>query len=498
MIILSIFGTARGLEVINFPLSNEPLPFQLENQWLEISLNDVALKPNIDTVFINRRMVAGNTLTWIGVYQHVFEMGYQRQGSFLGAGVWLINSMISADILFPILKNLAEQLKEKATNQVQFTRRIEEVKNEFSFNPSQLTSQEINITNGFNSFADLGFFAPKDHINDIQEMINWAQNARGADLFNRGYISPQDTFVAPVAGNSRKQVVLRSRGEADALYAKKLSEVAEQANQQNQQIQQAEKQLNTSQQRILQLESQNKQLQQDALNLKDQMSRQRSDFQRQLQQVQTEKPPKPNTPPRTTIPQNRRNDSIDITTLILGILSGLVIGMIGAYIIVQSLLPQQNENKSVSTPKSNPVSTIPSADEPSLAEDSSCKDLKLNPFALSISNRDVPKGEEASAETLAKNILQKVCQNPSSYEKFSSCKDQYKEFINSIEKIKLQAPFKGEIKLPNYCMSSDYKTISNIQINKTTIDIRAIPKNSPSNSPSNKPDKSTPSSDSIK
>ena len=482
MIILSIFGTARGLEVINLPLSNTPIPFQLENQWLEISLDEIALKANQDTVFINRRMIAGNTLTWIGVYQHVFEMGYQRQGSFLGAGVWLINSMITADILLPILRNMAQQLKDKATNQVQFVRRIEEVKNDFIFNSSDLTSHEIAITHGLNSFADLGFFAPKDHPNDIIEMVNWAQNARGADLFNRGYISPQDTTVTPTAGTTRKQVTLRNRNEADLLYAKKLGEVSEQFNQLNLQLLDVQQHLSNSEQRALQLENKNNILNKEILNTKDEMSQLRGGFEKRLNATRLDYEKrialmgnqKPQNSSHPTKPTNNppSNNGVDWVIVIIVLLIGILIGGIGALLINQEFFNNKPaENKIVDLQKSNPILISP-PQETNSSEDPSCKDLKLNTFSLSFSTREDMNGVEFAEETLAKNILQNIC--PSAFEKYSSCKTQYKEFVSSIQKIKTHPSHKGEVKIPDYCQKYDPKIESNYEINKIKIKLRAI------------------------
>ena len=493
MIILSIFGTARGLEVINLPLSNTPIPFQLENQWLEISLDEIALKANQDTVFINRRMIAGNTLTWIGVYQHVFEMGYQRQGSFLGAGVWLINSMITADILLPILRNMAQQLKDKATNQVQFIRRIEEIKNDFTFNPSDLTSHEIAITHGLNSFADLGFFAPKDHPNDIIDMVNWAQNARGADLFNRGYISPQDTTVTPTAGTTRKQITLRNRNEADLLYAKKLGEVSEQVNQLNRHLLDVQQHLSNSEQRALQLENKNNNLNKEILNTKDEMSQLRGEFEKRLNatrldyekriaQMGNQKPQKPSHP---TKPTNNppSNNGVDWAIVILVLLIGILIGSIGALLINQEFFNNKpTENKTVEPIKNNPIPISPTQ-ETTNVEDLSCKDLKLNTFSLSFSTREGMTGDDFIAETLAKNILQKVCQSTSSYDKYSSCKTQYKEFVSSIQRIKTQPSLKGEVKIPDYCLTNDPKSKFSYPINKTTVELKALPPSPPPPTP---------------
>lgn len=489
MIILSIFGTARGLEVINLPLLNSPIPFQLENQWLEISLGEISLKANQDTVFINRRMVAGNTLTWIGVYQHVFEIGYQRQGSFLGAGVWLINSMITADILLPILKNITQQLKDKATNQIQFIKRIEEVKNDFIFNPSDLTSHEIAISHGLNSFADLGFFAPKDHPNDIIEMLNWAQNARGADLFNRGYICTQDTFVTPPAGSTRKLVVLRNRAEADSLYAKKLAEVSEELIQLNRQLSETQQELNVSGQRALQLENQYTTLKKELLDTKDGMSQLRGEFEKRLNATRldyekrialmsNQKPPKSS--PTSKHKNNSTSDTgVHWSWLIVISLIGMIIGVIVVLIFLE--LQKPIENKNIEQSKSIPTQ-VTSSQEIISPEDPSCKELKLKTFSLTFSTRENKKGEEFNAETMGKNILQKVCQSPSSFEKFNSCKTQYKEFIQSVQKIKNQSSLKGEVKIPEHCLSNDTNKKNNHLMNtlnevidNISVDLKALP-----------------------
>ena len=504
MIILSIFGTARGLEVVDLYTPKDPIPFQLENQWLEISLNEVALQPNIDTVFINRRMIAGNTLTWIGVYQHVFEMGYQRQGSFLGAGVWLINSTISADILLPILKHIAQQLKDKATNQIQFVKRIEEVKNDFIFNPSDLTSQEIGISHGLSSIADAGFFAPKDHASDFQEVINWAQNARGADLFNRGYISPQETYVNPATGSSNKLVMLHNSATVDVFYAKKIIELSEQINQQNHQInqlnhqiQQTEQQLKMSLQDIEQLKIQNNQLRQESHNHKGDMDRQRNEFQRQIQQALSAKTQRVNETTKTIPPNNSSSNQgsnlvkIMFFLVVTNIVSGVLGYWAGDHLNDQKVSSQPNKNTTIPTPKSNPTPTQ-TYENNSLVEDVSCKELKLNTFTLTIGSTDLPKSEELTSDTLAQKTLQNVCKSLKSFEKFSSCKIQYKEFVNSIEKIKSQTIMKGEIKLPDYCLQPDLKGYLNKSFNNTSITLTALPNNtkiSPNNSTSNKPDK---------
>lgn len=487
MIILSIFGTTRGLEVINFPLSNHALPFQIENQWLEVSLDEINLKPNQDTVQIHRRMIAGNMLTWIGVYQHIFEVGYQRRGSFLGAGAWLVNSIVPAEILLPVLKSIVVQLKDKATNQGQFTKTIDEIKNEFLFNPADLTAYENPLTHGLSPYVDLGFFAAKDHPIDVKEMLDWAQSARGADLFNRGYISPQDTFVTQAAGSTRKQINLRNRNEADALYARKLGEVSEQLNHQTHQLNEQQQNLSNAEQQINQLKVQNASLSKEALNLKDMINQQRLESDRVINSLRLDNQKKvsqlPVNPTRSAAGANLRAKAIaepikkskNWEIWVISCLSLLIAAGIGALATANFMSSDANDKNTRPTSENqskieSSTSSSPSVDLTTVVtEDAACKDLHLNSFLVTFTASGY--GDTFRPEQLAKRLIKKVCKSPSSFEKYSACKTKFQEFTDAVQNV--NSKLKGEVKLPDYCVENDPKfaNTTTLETDSKSIDV---------------------------
>ena len=451
MIILSIFGTARGLEVINFPLSNDQVPFNLENQWLEVSLEEVSLQGEQDTIFINRRMIGGNTLTWIGVYRHIFEMGYQRQGSFLGAGAWLINSFIPAEILIPTLQNLSQQVRDKATNQINFIKKIDDIKNEITFNTSHLPSYERAVNNGLGPFADLGFFTVRDNPTHINQMIDWAQGSRAAELFNRGYIGNQTSYVSPNSASSRKQVMIKNQDEADALYVKKLSEVSEQLNLNNANLTQAQQQLGNLEELLNQFKAQNTNLNKQLLNQQDEFSRAKNQYEAQLSRGRTNPP----TNIRGAIPTHQPQpepieQGFDWLVLSIGILLGAILAgliLLGIQQWTQDTPPPPVANTPVPKEQKNPEPIT----DPEI-RDQSCSNFDTKRYSLTIGNLKSHHKQNFNSLEFSKKIIGQLCNSsPSALDKTLSCKPFMKDLSESIQEIVKNTANKGEVKLSDNC-----------------------------------------------
>ena len=223
MIFLTLFGTTTGLEVLNFPLSNSALPFKIEDSWIEVSPSHLIIKPGKESYVILRRFVGTQTLTWIGLYRAAKEIGYERQGSFYGSGVWLIDRVVDVKLAIDVLRMMADQIQAKAMNGDSFVKRLADVRGDIS-PPSQvaaLSDNPVKINSGCHPSGETAFI--NAGANPL-EVIDWAQRAASAQFLNRIFIGTQDQ--SPDAGGRVSTQVFRSLASAiDSTFNRKTSDL---------------------------------------------------------------------------------------------------------------------------------------------------------------------------------------------------------------------------------------------------------------------------------
>jgi hypothetical protein len=223
VIFLTLFGTTTGLEVLNFPLSNSALPFKIEDSWIEVSPSHLIIKPGKESYVILRRFVGTQTLTWIGLYRAAKEIGYERQGSFYGSGVWLIDRVVDVKLAIDVLRMMADQIQAKAMNGDSFVKRLADVRGDIS-PPSQvaaLSDNPVKINSGCHPSGETAFI--NAGANPL-EVIDWAQRAASAQFLNRIFIGTQDQ--SPDAGGRVSTQVFRSLASAiDSTFNRKTSDL---------------------------------------------------------------------------------------------------------------------------------------------------------------------------------------------------------------------------------------------------------------------------------
>jgi len=223
VIFLTLFGTTTGLEVLNLPLSNSAVPFKIEDSWIEVSPSHLIIKPGKESYVILRRFVGTQTLTWIGLYRAAKEIGYERQGSFYGSGVWLIDRVVDVKLTIDVLRMMADQIQAKAMNGDSFVKRLADVRGDIN-PPSQvaaLSDNPVKINSGCHPSGETAFI--NAGANPL-EVIDWAQRAASAQFLNRIFIGSQDQ--SPDAGGRVSTQVFRSLASAiDSTFNRKTSDL---------------------------------------------------------------------------------------------------------------------------------------------------------------------------------------------------------------------------------------------------------------------------------
>ena len=225
MIVLSLFGTTTGLEVQHFMPGKDASPIKIDNTWVEVSPNQVALRSDADCYLVQRRKQDGKTLTWVGLYRSAREIGYDRQGGFYGAGVWLIDITVDAHTLLEVLVNLANQVRDKALSGGKFIKRIADIRSEISMPPQlgALASTLGSLTGG--GCSDSGSLAFVVGIEPASATIDWAQKSRTAELFSTVFVGSVDQYVS---NKTEFQQIYKFNGLQDAIdaaYVKRVNDL---------------------------------------------------------------------------------------------------------------------------------------------------------------------------------------------------------------------------------------------------------------------------------
>ncbi len=222
MIILTLFGTTTGLEVLNLPLSNSAMPFNLEDAWIEVAPSQLIVKPGKEGFVIQRKFIGSQTLTWIGLYRAAKEIGYDRQGSFYGSGVWLVDRLVDVKLLTDILRQMADQIQAKAMNGDTFVKRLADVRGDIS-PPSQvaaLSANPVKINSGCHPSGETAFIAGGT---SPLEVIDWAQRAASAHFLARIFIGTQDQSP-DLSGRTSTQVFRSLASAIDSTFNRKTAD----------------------------------------------------------------------------------------------------------------------------------------------------------------------------------------------------------------------------------------------------------------------------------
>jgi len=184
VIILTLFGTTTGLELINFPLTDNLPPLKFEDAWIGVTPSQVTLIPEKDACVIFRRTVGTHLVTWVGIYRPAREIGYDRPGSFYGAGAWIIDGVADAKLLAALLREMANQIQAVAMQGDQFIKKLANAKSQFtppSLVPAIVASLE-KINSGVKPDGESAFIV--ESVNPV-DVIDWAQRASSAGLFSK-------------------------------------------------------------------------------------------------------------------------------------------------------------------------------------------------------------------------------------------------------------------------------------------------------------------------
>jgi hypothetical protein len=433
VIFLTLFGTTTGLEVLNFPLSNSALPFKIEDSWIEVSPSHLIIKPGKESYVILRRFVGTQTLTWIGLYRAAKEIGYERQGSFYGSGVWLIDRVVDVKLAIDVLRMMADQIQAKAMNGDSFVKRLADVRGDIS-PPSQvaaLSDNPVKINSGCHPSGETAFI--NAGANPL-EVIDWAQRAASAQFLNRIFIGSQDQ--SPDAGGRVSTQVFRSLASAiDSTFNRKTSDLQKKVSELDLKVKELNQHNTNLHDDYLNIRSQIEgvrgELNSAKLQLQDSSLSYRREFARaeQLQthlntlhskvnttvtsvQIQRVDPnpiaptqlisDAPRQPPshQSRLPSHsahglKKSDShshkaglkFELISMLLSFIFGICIGAL----IISLLSPKQPENQNTATGMPPAVSNSPSASDAAI-DDANSADSKVN----------FPMSDQGSKDTISK------------------------------------------------------------------------------------------------
>jgi hypothetical protein len=229
MISIWLFGTTAGFEIQTI---GPVMPVTLIKEWVslppEIELN------NNGVIGVTRRNVDGKIVTWIGVYRTIFEIGYQRRGGFYGAGIWIVDQLVDANIVVPILTKLTDQIQLSAINNNQFYKRISEInpKISLSTHEAQLlaNSTEPFTNSGLSTLASQSAYIAT--ATSITNLINLALKSEEARIFKSIYCGDSSQLVK----NSHSFVKMSSWSEIYEPMYHDLKKQNQQLNLQSQQL----------------------------------------------------------------------------------------------------------------------------------------------------------------------------------------------------------------------------------------------------------------------
>jgi len=201
VIILTYFGTTTGLELLHRPLANSIPLLVLEDAWIEVTPSQLTLHPDKDAVVIFRRHVSGQIATWIGIYRHAYEMGYDRRGSFYGAGAWIVSGVVDARLLIQLLREMAAQIKTRAMSGDRLTKRISEAANDLTIPASAAALLEGSgrLSSGCKPEGEAIFIVENNSSTDV---IEWAQRASSAACFSKIVIGSADQAPTDVRSST--------------------------------------------------------------------------------------------------------------------------------------------------------------------------------------------------------------------------------------------------------------------------------------------------------
>lgn len=191
MIILTLFGTTTGLEVVQIPLAEIPASLKFDNSWIEITERQIVTNADNDAFVVFRKLIGSNIVTWIGLYRPAYEFGGSRSGCFYGAGAWLIGCVADVRALTETLRDLANQIQSTAMNGDRFVERISDVRSEIRVTSlaSSLTSNLTKVDGGCYPSGDVAFIVSNGN---VLEIIDWAQRSKSAYAFSKLFIGGAD------------------------------------------------------------------------------------------------------------------------------------------------------------------------------------------------------------------------------------------------------------------------------------------------------------------
>jgi hypothetical protein len=173
---------------------------KLEDAWIEISPSQANTSWDKDLFVVFRKIIGPHLSTWIGLYRSAREIGYDRPGSFYGAGAWIIEDTVDVKLITEVLHLMASQVQAKAMNGDRFIKRISDIRSEIT-PPEQLSNLRKSLskaTAGCHPSGEVGFIV--DGKNPL-EIIDWAQKAHSANTFSKIFIGSHDQ-ISEHAGSS--------------------------------------------------------------------------------------------------------------------------------------------------------------------------------------------------------------------------------------------------------------------------------------------------------
>jgi hypothetical protein len=201
VIILTLFGTTVGLKVLHLPLTPPPTTVKLEDAWIEITGSLLSVRSDKDAFVVYRKVVGPHLATWIGLYRTAREIGYDRSGGFYGAGAWLIDCAVDANLLRTVINNLADQIRSVAMDGDRFTQCILDARASF-VQPAQTTELVATLSRVSAGCTPAGGNAFVMGGTNPTEVIEWAQRGMSASAFSKVVVGAPDHAPAGGVGSS--------------------------------------------------------------------------------------------------------------------------------------------------------------------------------------------------------------------------------------------------------------------------------------------------------
>jgi len=188
-----IFGTTDGLEVRHLPFLGDQI-LRLEDSWIDLKESDINLLDDNPLYYFQRREHLGSVINFLGAYWAVKEIGYSRQGSFVGAGFWFEGVVVNSHEIVKEIDKLHKSLAVQAIVNGQFRKKISETNLQLEINVANTIIGSVSrLPKSSNSAKKVFLQVGND---SVETILNWIQKSEASLLFSEIFMGTKEHYTS--------------------------------------------------------------------------------------------------------------------------------------------------------------------------------------------------------------------------------------------------------------------------------------------------------------